>query len=153
VSTRPSPRLTIALALVVLVAAGCNHPTEGGAGAAGSGAGGGGGGGAGGTAVVAATPPAISGLSITPNPNNALSCIVTWTTDVLGSSEVQFGAAQYQFQIVDGAGVTAHKVLVIGMRAETATSSRPRRPTPPAPTAPKRRSRPARCRPVCRSRR
>jgi hypothetical protein len=76
-------------------------------------------GGAGGNLATATTIPVISGLTITPNPNNNLSCFVAWTTDVASTSEVQFGAATYQFHIADGTPVTAHNVLVIGMYATT----------------------------------
>ncbi len=76
-------------------------------------------GGAAGKGATATTIPVISGLTITPNPNNNLSCFVAWTTDVASTSEVQFGATQLQFHIVDGTPVTAHKVLVIGMYATT----------------------------------
>jgi hypothetical protein len=63
--------------------------------------------------------PALSNLTIEPNPNNSLSCFVAWTTDVPANSEVQFGEAAYQFHIVTEEAVTAHRVLVIGMHAET----------------------------------
>jgi hypothetical protein len=122
---QPSPRLAIAFGLVVVAATagpGCGHPTGSdprATGAAGTGAGGAGGGGAGGTVVYSPTPPSISGLLVTANPNNPLSCIVTWTTNVTASSEVQFGAGQLQFHVVDHTGATAHEVLVIGMRAQT----------------------------------
>jgi hypothetical protein len=90
------------------------QPSDGGGtgGAAGSG-------GAGGNRATATTIPVLAGLTITPNPNNTLSCFVTWTTDVASTSEVQFGAGSYQFHIVDGTPVTAHNVLVIGMYATT----------------------------------
>jgi hypothetical protein len=81
----------------------------------------GGEGGAGGTNVTAGAP-VMSGLTIEPNPNNNLSCYVSWTTDVAASSEVQFGAGGYQFHIVADESVTAHRVLVIGMHASTAYS-------------------------------
>ena len=64
--------------------------------------------------------PTISGLTITPNPTNNLSCFVSWTTDVAATSEVQFGASAYQFHIVEASPVTSHNVLVIGMYAATA---------------------------------
>jgi len=86
-------------------------------------AGAGGSGGAGGEpgatdASVAA--PTMSGLRIEANPNNTLSCFVSWTTDVAADSEVQFGSdGQYQFQIVADESVTQHSVLVIGMHADT----------------------------------
>jgi hypothetical protein len=90
------------------------QPTDGGATGGSSGTGG-----AGGKRASATTIPVLSGLTITPNPNNNLSCTVAWTTDVASTSEVQFGAGSYQFHIVDGTAVTAHQVLVIGMYATT----------------------------------
>jgi hypothetical protein len=66
-----------------------------------------------------AQAPVVSELLIEPNPTNTLSCFVSWTTDVASSSEVQFGVDQYQFHIVRDESVTAHRVLVIGMHAET----------------------------------
>ena len=63
--------------------------------------------------------PVVSGLLIEPNPNNVLSCFVSWTTDVAASSEVEFGVDGYQFRIVHTESVTAHRVLVIGMHAQT----------------------------------
>jgi hypothetical protein len=65
------------------------------------------------------TAPVVSGLTVEPNPNSTLSCYVSWTTDVAASSEVQFGAGQYQFHIVHAELVTAHRVLVIGLHAST----------------------------------
>jgi hypothetical protein len=109
-------------AALVLLAPSCSAPSRatGGqppdAGATGGGSGTGGGAG---TRATATTIPVLSGLTITPNPNNNLSCTVAWTTDVASTSEVQFGAASYQFHIVDGTPVTAHEVLVIGMYATT----------------------------------
>jgi hypothetical protein len=111
----PAVVLTTCLALAP---AACGAPSRATGGLAGGG-GSGGGGGAGGSVVVAATAPNIAGLTITPNPNNPLSCFVAWTTDVVASSEVQFGAGAYQFHIVDPAGSTSHRVLVIGMHAAT----------------------------------
>jgi hypothetical protein len=66
---------------------------------------------------VAQEPPEISELSIEPNPNSALSCYVVWKTDVVASSEVDFGIDQYQFRIVSDEPTTEHRVLVIGMHA------------------------------------
>lgn len=63
--------------------------------------------------------PALSGLQVSPNPNNVLSCIVTWTTDVDATSEVRFGVGGYQFVIADPTPTKEHRVLVIGMRAGT----------------------------------
>jgi hypothetical protein len=68
--------------------------------------------------VQAGSAPAVSGLLIEPNPNNTLSCFVSWKTDVSANSEVQFGQDTYQFRIVSDEGTTTHRVLVIGMRAE-----------------------------------
>ncbi|HMF42205.1 MAG TPA: aryl-sulfate sulfotransferase, partial [Polyangia bacterium] len=73
-------------------------------------------GGAGGDPGVA--PSAITGLMITANPNNVLSCFVSWTTDKAADSTVQFGQTAYQWQIADATLVTSHKVLVIGMKAQ-----------------------------------
>jgi hypothetical protein len=70
------------------------------------------------SAVPASSAPAVSGLLIEPNPNNTLSCYVSWKTDVAADSEVQFGQDTYQFHIVSDEGTTDHRVLVIGMRAE-----------------------------------
>jgi hypothetical protein len=56
---------------------------------------------------------------VEPNPNSTLSCFVSWTTDVVATSEVQFGIDGYQFRIAETEAVTAHRVLVIGMHAET----------------------------------
>ncbi len=65
-------------------------------------------------------PPVVSGLTVEPNPNSVLSCYVSWTTDVAATSEVQFGADSPQFRIVHDEVTTEHRVLVIGMHAETA---------------------------------
>src|SRR6187399_1907969 len=43
------------------------------------------------TSPNAAKAPVVSGLLVEPNPNNVLSCFVSWTTDVAASSEVRFG--------------------------------------------------------------
>lgn len=77
----------------------------------------------------------ISNLAIEANPNNALSCYVSWTTDVPSSSIVDFGIdPTLSFRISDDALVTEHRVLVIGMRSETlyrlrASSAAADRPT------------------------
>ena len=63
--------------------------------------------------------PHIGDLAVEPNPNNALSCIVNWTTDVAASSEVQFGIGELAFRIVDDEPKTTHSVLVIGMYASS----------------------------------
>lgn len=62
--------------------------------------------------------PQATGLEIAANPNNVLSCIVTWTTDVEATSEVRFGVAGYQFVIKDDAPTKDHRVLVIGMHEQ-----------------------------------
>jgi Arylsulfotransferase (ASST) len=54
------------------------------------------------------------------NPSNVLSCIVTWTTDVESTSEVRFGEGEYQFVIRNETPTKEHRVVVIGMHAETA---------------------------------
>jgi hypothetical protein len=72
-----------------------------------------------GNASGASSAPIVSGLTIEPNPNSTIACYVSWTTDVAASSEVQFGAGEYQFRIVHDEPVTAHRVLVIGMHAST----------------------------------
>jgi hypothetical protein len=77
-------------------------------------------GGSGAGSVVAAKAPVLSGLLVEPNPNSTLSCFVSWTTDVVATSEVQFGIDGYQFRIAETEAVTVHRVLVIGMHAETA---------------------------------
>ncbi|HEY3493065.1 MAG TPA: aryl-sulfate sulfotransferase [Polyangiaceae bacterium] len=84
-------------------------------GAAGStgGAGGGSGGGFGSETL------ALSNLAIERNPNMTISCFVSWTTPEPATSEVQFGEGGYQFRIRDDELVTEHRVLVIGMHAET----------------------------------
>ncbi len=67
-----------------------------------------------------ATPaPAISNLNVEPNPNSAISAYVTWTTDVPSDSVVQFGIDDYEYRIRDATETTSHRVLVIGMYAET----------------------------------
>jgi hypothetical protein len=63
---------------------------------------------------------ALSGLTIDPNPNMTISCFVSWTTASPATSEVDFGDGSYQYRIRDGATITAHRVLVIGMHAQTA---------------------------------
>ena len=64
-------------------------------------------------------PPIVSDLSVEPNPNSTISCYVSWTTDVVGDSEVWFGIDDYEFRIVDDTQVTDHRVLVIGMYADS----------------------------------
>jgi hypothetical protein len=125
--------LVVCLLSAIVAASGCSAPARGGAtdggatggsalgttGGRGGGVGSGGNNGAAGAQPLGTTLPVISGLTITANPNNVLSCFVSWTTDVAATSEVQFGASQYQFHIVDDTPVTAHDVLVIGMYAST----------------------------------
>jgi hypothetical protein len=64
-------------------------------------------------------PPTISDLEVEPNPNNTLSCYVSWRTDVAASSSVEFGTGQLQFRISSNEQVTEHRILVIGMRANS----------------------------------
>lgn len=78
--------------------------------------------GSGGVAGSGTIPSGITGLTIEPNPNSVLSCIVTWTTDQAASSVVQFGVGGYQWEISDTTGTTDHRVVVIGMRREQAYS-------------------------------
>ncbi len=63
--------------------------------------------------------PVASGLEVTANPSNVLSCIVSWSTDVESTSEVRFGEGAYQFVIRDQTPTKEHRVVVIGMHAET----------------------------------
>ncbi len=86
---------------------------------AGAGAGGPAGGSNAGRSTAKPSRPLISELAIDPNPNSTLSCFVSWKTDIAASSEVEFGADQYQFRIVHDEPTTEHRVLVIGMRAST----------------------------------
>lgn len=62
--------------------------------------------------------PTITALTVA-NPNNVLSVYVNWSTESPMDSEVQFGVNGYQFRIHDDTRVTNHRVLVIGMHAET----------------------------------
>jgi hypothetical protein len=92
---------------------------SGGAGSGGTvGSGGAGAGGSGGGGPLASLT--VSNLAIAANPRMSLSCYVSWTTSEAATSEVQFGVGGYQFRIVDSQAVTAHKVHVVGMHAETA---------------------------------
>jgi hypothetical protein len=68
---------------------------------------------------VADAPPVISGLVVEPNPNSTISCYVSWVTDQPATSEVQFGAGDVEFRITSTDAVTEHRVLVIGMHAES----------------------------------
>ena len=88
-----------------------------GAGSGGGAAGRGGTTGAGGSGSGALT---LTGLMIEMNPKSVLSCFVSWTTSQASTSVVQFGVGTYQWEISDTAAVTAHRVLVIGMRAQQA---------------------------------
>jgi len=78
----------------------------------------GGGMGNGGAGDPGTAPSGITGLKIDANPNNVLSCFVSWTTDQAASSVVQFGASKLEWEISDTALVTTHKVLVIGMKQQ-----------------------------------
>ena len=75
-------------------------------------------GGSGGLPDPGAPPSGITGLTITANPTNVLSCFVSWTTDKAAGSTVQFGQNGYQWEISDPTLATDHKVLVIGMHAQ-----------------------------------
>jgi len=91
----------------------------GGAGGASSGGAGAGSGAAGMSAGMGGS--AVTGgltLTIEPNPNSVVSCLVSWKTDAPASSVVQFGLTDYLYEISDDTMVTDHKVTVIGMRAE-----------------------------------
>jgi hypothetical protein len=61
----------------------------------------------------------IADLLVEPNPNSVLSAYVSWTTTEAASSVVQFGEGALHWEIEGEAGVTAHRVLVIGMHADT----------------------------------
>ncbi len=58
-------------------------------------------------------------VTIEPNPNSVLSAYVSWTTPEPASSLVQFGSGELTWEIEGAADVTEHRVLVIGMRADT----------------------------------
>ncbi len=62
---------------------------------------------------------AIEGLTVEANPNNVLSAYVIWTTDQPADSVVQFGKDAYQWEVSDPSPVTDHRVLIIGMQAES----------------------------------
>jgi hypothetical protein len=62
----------------------------------------------------------LTNLKVEPNPNMTLSCFVSWTTAEPAASEVDFGEADYELRVRDATPVTEHRVLVIGMHAETA---------------------------------
>ena len=106
-------------------ATGNGGSSSGAAGTLGSGAstGAGGASAAGSTGAGGTTPTGsltLTNLKIDPNPRMTLSCYVSWTTSAAANSEVQFGVSGYQFRIVDDTQVTAHKVHVVGMHAQTA---------------------------------
>ena len=61
----------------------------------------------------------LTNLKIEANPSMTISCFVSWTTAEAAASEVDFGETSYTSRIRDAALVTDHKVLVIGMHAET----------------------------------
>lgn len=61
----------------------------------------------------------IDDLAVEANPNSVLSAYVTWTTSEASTSIVQFGENGLTWEIEGAAGVTEHRVLVIGMRADT----------------------------------
>ncbi len=73
----------------------------------------------GGVGVLDAGALQISGLTVQPNPNSTISCYVSWTTDAPATSEVQFGRGEYEYRITSEELVTEHRVLVIGMYAES----------------------------------
>jgi hypothetical protein len=98
--------------------AGSSSGAGGGAGSS-SGASGTGGTAGGGGSGGALGPLALSGLEIEPNPNMTISCFVSWTTPEPATSEVEFGEGDYEFRIRHEELVTEHRVLVIGMHAET----------------------------------
>lgn len=61
----------------------------------------------------------ISDLMVEANPNSVLSAFVSWTTSEPATSVVQFGVGGLTFQTEDSSLTTEHRVLVIGMRAES----------------------------------
>lgn len=65
------------------------------------------------------SPEGVNDLAVAPNPNSVLSCIVTWTTEVASDSTVQFGVGGLEWEIVDPEVTTDHRVVVIGMHAES----------------------------------
>jgi hypothetical protein len=63
--------------------------------------------------------PIIRNLAIVPNPNNDLSCFVSWTTNVPATSAVEFGqSGEYEHRIGDEELVLDHEVFVMGMHAD-----------------------------------
>ena len=70
--------------------------------------------------VDAASGSVITDVVIEDNPNSVLSCFVNWTTPLPATSVVEFGPGiSYAYRTADDALVTNHRVLVIGMTAET----------------------------------
>ena len=61
----------------------------------------------------------IDDLTIEPNERSALSAYASWATPSPSNSVVQFEAAGRTFEIIDDELVTEHRVLLIGLRAET----------------------------------
>ena len=57
--------------------------------------------------------------SVKVNPVCSISCIVTWNTDQPADSWVRFGENGTTYQIGSADMVTEHKVIVIGMHAQT----------------------------------
>jgi len=67
-----------------------------------------------------ADAPRISGIEVADNPNNVLSRIVRWTTDVPATSRVEFGTTEgYTHFVGDDTLVTEHELLVIGLRPQS----------------------------------
>ncbi len=64
-------------------------------------------------------------LKVEHNPANVLSCFVSWTTAVPATSAVLFGpAGKLAWRVRDDGLKTKHRLLVIGMHAETAYTLR-----------------------------
>ena len=63
----------------------------------------------------------ISGLRVEQNPNNVLSCVVSWRTNLPASEAVEFGAAgQLSWRVRGTTLGTQHRLLVIGLHQRTA---------------------------------
>lgn len=63
--------------------------------------------------------PTIEALEVLENPDNVLSCLVHWTTDVPASSRIEFGLdGPDQWAVSDDVAATQHELLVYGLRAE-----------------------------------
>jgi Arylsulfotransferase (ASST) len=58
-------------------------------------------------------------LTIEANPRNVLSAFVSWTTAEATDSVVQFGEGNYEWEVSDSTPVTAHRVFILGMHADT----------------------------------